>query len=442
MILLPDVVQKTKFSAFELWSMSGGRQKSGGEKMKARTRIFFKIIYSAVAASAIALFVFTALCAASMPDIFIVTDDSSVQNCSAMPALTLVKDDEQGAADQDGSRSGKLMFANIFPVKNVSIKSREDIKVIPGGNPFGVKMFTQGVVAVKTEEISANGENRCPAKEAGIEIGDTIKSVNGSVVLNNARLFELVNESEGRPLEFYVSRDGESFKTKVKPINTGGEYKIGLWIRDSSAGIGTVTFYCKGNKGFAGLGHGICDVDTGCLLPLDHGEIVKADIDTVTKGIKGTPGCLNGHFESVAATGELSDNLDTGVYGTVSDIPESYDEIYVASVQEVTTGGATMLTTINGDEPQEYEIEIESIAYDENNKTKNMVIRITDERLLESTGGIVQGMSGSPILQNGKLAGAVTHVFVNAPDKGYAIFAENMLTDYIESTNMITDEAA
>ena len=183
-------------------------------------------------------------------------------------------------------------------------------------------------------------------------------------------------------------------------------------------------------------------MDTGCLLPLDHGDIVDADIDTVTKGIKGKPGCLNGHFESAAANGELSDNLDTGVYGTVKELPEDCGEVSVASVQEVTTGSATMLTTINGDEPQEYEIEIESITYDENNKTKNMVIRITDERLLDSTGGIVQGMSGSPILQNGKLAGAVTHVFVNAPDKGYAIFAENMLTDYIESTNLISGEAA
>lgn len=413
--------------------------------MKAKK--IFKIAYATAALSALALFAFTAFCVAAMPDSFTVTGGERIEDFSAMPALTIVKDDSAHAsenASNNKSDSGQLVFANIFPVKSVSITNREDIKVIPGGTPFGVEMFTQGVVAIKTENVKTDGKSCCPASEGGIEVGDTIKSVNGDVVLSNSQLSDIVNKSDGEPLRFVVSRNGNSFNTEVTPVDTGdGEYKIGLWIRDSSAGIGTVTFYCEENNGFAGLGHGICDVDTGGLLPLDHGEIINASIDTVTKGIKGTPGSLNGHFKYSGAMGTLSDNMETGVYGTVENIPGGLtNAVSVASIQEVQTGSATVLTTLSGDEPKEYDIEIESIGYDENNKTKNMVIRITDQELLNKTGGIVQGMSGSPILQNGKLVGAVTHVFVNSPDRGYAIFAENMLLDYAQSTELSVDNAA
>lgn len=408
--------------------------------MKAKK--IFKCCYALTALSTLVLFTFTAFCASVIPDTFTVTDDSTVLDLSTMPALTIVKNDRDGTNAHSGD-NGQLVFANIFPVKSVSITNREDIKVIPGGTPFGVQIYTSGVIAVKTEDIVADGKVCSPAAEAGIKVGDTIKSVNGNAVQSNSQLSELVNDSEGAVMRFEVSRDDETFTTGVTPVKSGGgEYKIGLWIRDSSAGIGTTTFYCSQNNGFAGLGHGICDVDTGGVMPLDHGEILNADIDTVTKGVEGTPGSLNGHFE-YGSVGKINDNLDTGVYGTVDKIPEdAKKEISVASIQEVKTGKATMLTTICGGEAEEYEIEIESIGYDENNKTKNMVIRITDEELLKKTGGIVQGMSGSPILQNGKLVGAVTHVFVNAPDKGYAVFAENMLEDYIESTGLYESAAA
>lgn len=404
-------------------------------KSKVKAKSLFKLIYSAASLSTLALFVFTAFCAAIMPDSFTVTNGNSVQSCASLPALTIVK-------SPDSERNGKLVFANIFPVKDVSITSREDIKVIPGGAPFGVRMFTQGVMAVKTEVVSAQGVSCCPASDGGIEVGDSIIDVNGISVTSNSQLSKLVNESGGEAMTFSVNRDGETFTTEVTPIKTSeDEYKIGLWVRDSSAGIGTITFYCEDNNGFAGLGHGICDVDTGELMPLDHGDIVKASIDTVTRGIKGSPGSLNGHFKNSGTVGSLICNNETGVYGSVRSVPEGA-AVSVASVQEVQTGFATMLTTISGEAPEEYAIEIESIGYDENNKTKNMVIRITDERLLESTGGIVQGMSGSPILQNGKLVGAVTHVFVNSPDKGYAIFAENMLSDYANATGLYAEEAA
>lgn len=405
-------------------------------KTNVKTKRLFKLMYWAASLSTLALFIFTAICAAVMPDSFTFTDGATAQNCAPIPALTIVKNSD---TEEDG---GKLVFANIFPVKDVSITSREDIKVIPGGTPFGVRMFTHGVMAVKTEVVSADGKSCCPAGDGGIEVGDTIISVDGISVTSNSQLSKLVNESGGEEMTFSVKRNDKTFTTEVTPIKTAeDEYKIGLWVRDSSAGIGTITFYCEDNSGFAGLGHGICDVDTGELMPLDHGDIVQASIDTVTRGLKGSPGSLNGHFKSSGTVGNLNCNNETGVYGTVQSVPDGA-AVSVASVQEVQTGCATVLTTVSGETPEEYSIEIESIGYDENNKTKNMVIRITDERLLESTGGIVQGMSGSPILQNGKLVGAVTHVFVNAPDKGYAIFAENMLSDYANATGLYVNEAA
>lgn len=405
-------------------------------KTNVKTKRLFKLMYWAASLSTLALFIFTAICAAVMPDSFTFTDGATAQNCAPIPALTIVKNSD---TEEEG---GKLVFANIFPVKDVSITSREDIKVIPGGTPFGVRMFTHGVMAVKTEVVSADGKSCCPAGDGGIEVGDTIISVDGISVTSNSQLSKLVNESGGEEMTFSVKRNDKTFTTEVTPIKTAeDEYKIGLWVRDSSAGIGTITFYCEDNSGFAGLGHGICDVDTGQLMPLDHGDIVQASIDTVTRGLKGSPGSLNGHFKSSGTVGNLNCNNETGVYGTVQSVPDGA-AVSVASVQEVQTGCATVLTTVSGETPEEYSIEIESIGYDENNKTKNMVIRITDERLLESTGGIVQGMSGSPILQNGKLVGAVTHVFVNAPDKGYAIFAENMLSDYANATGLYVNEAA
>lgn len=218
--------------------------------------------------------------------------------------------------------------------------------------------------------MSADGKSCCPAGDGGIEVGDTIISVDGISVTSNSQLSKLVNESGGEEMTFSVKRNDKTFTTEVTPIKTAeDEYKIGLWVRDSSAGIGTITFYCEDNSGFAGLGHGICDVDTGQLMPLDHGDIVQASIDTVTRGLKGSPGSLNGHFKSSGTVGNLNCNNETGVYGTVQSVPDGA-AVSVASVQEVQTGCATVLTTVSGETPEEYSIEIESIGYDENNKTK------------------------------------------------------------------------
>ena len=199
-----------------------------------------------------------------------------------------------------------------------------------------------------------------------------------------------------------------------------------MWVRDSSAGIGTLTFYSPSSQVFAGLGHPVCDVDTGETLPLSSGEIVPAKIYSVNRGVSGTPGELRGGFEK-GTLGNLTVNGETGIYGTLSNLPTLNDPVPVAMKQQVKSGSAQVLTTIDGTTPKLYDIRIDQVRYNDSSPTRNMVIVITDQELLDKTGGIVQGMSGSPILQDGKLIGAVTHVFVNDPTKGFAIFAENML---------------
>ena len=199
-----------------------------------------------------------------------------------------------------------------------------------------------------------------------------------------------------------------------------------MWVRDSSAGIGTVTFYDESTGLFGGLGHPVCDVDTGGILPLSSGDVVDVNITGVRKSTEGNAGELQGIFVSDKACGTLYTNNQYGVFGALKNCPSPYSPIPMGLKQEIQLGEASILTTIDGDKPQEYSISIEKIDYRSDNSNKNMVIKITDEKLLSLTGGIVQGMSGSPIIQNGKLIGAVTHVFVNEPTKGYAIFCENM----------------
>ena len=213
-------------------------------------------------------------------------------------------------------------------------------------------------------------------------------------------------------------------------------------MRDSTAGIGTITFYNPETGAFGGLGHGICDTDTTELMPLLNGEIVPVTISGVTKGQKGSPGELKGYFASNESVGTLSANVEEGVYGNLDTAPAGSTPLKAAMKQEVKAGAAQILTTIDGSGPQYYDIQVESIDYHENQSSKNMVIHVTDSALLEKTGGIVQGMSGSPIIQNGKIVGAVTHVFVNDPTRGYGIFAENMLEVCTQATSQKLSKAS
>ncbi|HEX2985877.1 MAG TPA: SpoIVB peptidase [Caproiciproducens sp.] len=346
-----------------------------------------------------------------------------------MAAITVTNGgDRISLKNQKRSYTAQLMLCNIVPIKTVNVDVISDTMLIPCGTPFGIKMFTNGVVVVGVADIQTAEGNVNPADASNLKVGDVITAVNGNTVNTNAQIADLVQKGGGKKMKLVVRRDNLIFSTELQPVKSevDGTFKAGLWVRDSTAGIGTLTFYNPNTRCFGGLGHGVCDTDTNELMPLLNGEIVPVTINGITKGQKGTPGELRGYFSTDNAMGNLQANLASGVYGTLNHVPTG-KALEVGMKQDVKNGPAKILTTIDDKGSQYYDIEIEKIDYRENLDSKNMVIHITDPKLLAATGGIVQGMSGSPILQNGKLVGAVTHVFVNDPTRGYGIFAENML---------------
>ncbi len=328
----------------------------------------------------------------------------------------------------------EIKLFGVIPVKNAKIVHADAKMLIPGGSPVGVKLLTDGVMVVKTAEVI---DGVSPASEAGINAGDNIISANGEELNSSARLSEIIENSNGEEITFMVMRNGKSFTAYVTPVysETDGVYKAGLWIRDSTAGVGTLTFIDPETGIFGALGHPISDSDTMATLPLGSGEIVDVVITGYDKGERGCPGELYGTFVSGLASGTIELNCEQGIFGTVT-YPSRQEAIPIAYKAEVKTGPATILTTIDGSTPQEFEVEIERVTLSSAAKSKNIVIKVTDPELLELTGGIVQGMSGSPILQDGKIVGAVTHVFVSDPTRGYGIFIENML----DATEILTDE--
>lgn len=322
----------------------------------------------------------------------------------------------------------ELKLLGIIPIKTVNICEVEEPVLIPCGNPFGIKLLTDGVIVVEVSSFETENGISSPAYDAGIKNGDIIKTINGKKVTSNEDIEKIISGSNGEKQEFVIIRDNKTRKIIVTPklCKTDNLYRIGLWVRDSSAGIGTLTFYNPTNKVFAGLGHPVCDVDTGEILPLLKGEVVKVEINGIKKGKAGYPGELLGSFTINPAIGTLDINSTSGLYGQLTSEKFKNQAVPLGLRQEIKTGKAYIYTTIAGDMPQKYEITIEKIDYTDSQQCKNMVIKVTDKELLEKTGGIVQGMSGSPIIQNDKLVGAVTHVFVNNPTKGYAIFADTM----------------
>lgn len=336
--------------------------------------------------------------------------------------------------NNDGTSQATLTLFGAIPVKNIEVHEAEAPTLVAGGNPFGIKLLMDGVMVTEMGEVETeNGEKICPAQNAGIQVGDIIKSADGKNITSNDEIQEIIGNSNGRKIKIIVSRDGKDFPVFLKPeySQSSGNWRGGMWVRDSIAGIGTMTFFNKTTGEFAGLGHPVCDSDTGELVPIYSGEAVAVEITDAKKGSKGIPGELHGQFMYGGNFGILNRNNSCGVYGLLSEqavksLCETSVEYKMGYRQDVRTGSAEIMTTISGDTPQKYSIEIEKIDYNSSESTKNMIIRITDKELLESTGGIVQGMSGSPVIQDGKIIGAVTHVFVSDPTKGYAIFAENM----------------
>ncbi len=321
-----------------------------------------------------------------------------------------------------------LKLFGIVPVTSVNVEVVDEMYVAVLGTPFGMKLYTKGVLVSEISEVNTKDGSQNPAKSAGIKKGDYIISVNGEKVYTNEDLSEIVEASNGKEMNFLISRNNKKINKRLTAVKSSetDTYKIGIWIKDSSAGIGTLTFYSPATNVICGLGHGICDDESGELLRLNSGELVSAQIVDIEKGTVGSPGQLEGKF-NFKTIGEISLNSDCGVYSCVKGKKGYGNYTEIALKQEVKSGKGKILCTVEGEEPKLYDckITVRTSAY--LSKTQNMIITVTDKRLLNKTGGIVQGMSGSPLLQNGKLIGAVTHVLVDDPTKGYAIFAENML---------------
>lgn len=298
-------------------------------------------------------------------------------------------------------------------------------KVVPLGSVFGIKLFTDGVIVASLSDIYTEQGMCCPAADAGIKPGDYLLEANGEAIANNAALANVIGKSEGKPVTLKIRRDKKIFEADVTPVFGEGAFKTGIWIRDSAAGIGTLTFYDPTSGKFGGLGHGICDMDTSGVMALKSGEPAPITLCGIEKGTAEKPGQLKGYFSSDSAMGTLLANNETGVYGVLNEAPKG-NAVDVLPSEQVQCGAVQLLVTLNEAGPKLYDAEIERIS-DEKQRTKNLIIRVTDPELLELTGGIVQGMSGSPILQGGKLCGAVTHVFKDDPTLGYGIFIENML---------------
>ena len=279
---------------------------------------------------------------------------------------------------------------------------------------------------IRIDGVTTSSGNVSPGKAAGLKEGDMIISVDGVDVYRNRELSAIFASSGGKTLKLEIERDSKKKEINFTPVlcSEDSTYKGGLWIRDSTAGIGTVTWYDRTNGIFAGLGHAVCDADTGEIMPLSGGDAVEAEIKGCYKGTNGSAGELCGVFSS-GSIGSLYINGETGVYGIMDSFDADDKVVPVALRQEVKTGAAQIICTVDDTGAEYYNIEIKKI-FDGTDNQRNMVIKVTDPVLLKKTGGIVQGMSGSPILQNGMLVGAVTHVFVDDPTEGYAIFAQNM----------------
>lgn len=306
-----------------------------------------------------------------------------------------------------------------------SVTEQNYTRVYVGGFTVGLKLYADGVVVVGTEPVDTERGYVNTAEKAGLKVGDIIKRVNGEIVATNSRVSRLIEESNGNAIELEVLRDGQimTFTFNSEYSVSEGKFKAGIWVRDSSAGIGTVTF-CTKEGLFASLGHAVCDIDTKDVVPISQGECTSVNITGYTKGTTGTAGELCGVLES-EKTGDVYYNGALGVYGEFHTLPQT-EMFCVAPRESVKTGEAYIYTTLENNVIEKYSVKIKAIDYDSADN-KNLVIEVTDQRLLDKTGGIIQGMSGSPIVQGNMLVGAVTHVFLNDSTGGYGIFAETML---------------
>lgn len=320
-------------------------------------------------------------------------------------------------------------------LKTIALNKTNDIYVTPGGDSVGVRLSSNGVLVVGYSKIKSKGEEKeSPAKEVGIEIGDLITKVNNKTVKSCSEFISKVKECKNKEITLEIERGNENITKEVVPKKEeSGEYKLGIWIRDSTAGVGTLTFFDEETGKFGALGHPVTDGDTNKLFSIEEGDILESSILSVKKGEKGNPGELRGIFiDESNPIGKIEKNTQCGIFGCNKENLKEYNKnspMKVGFKEEIQLGKASIITTIDESGPKEYEIEIVKLFNQEEPTAKSMIIKVTDPELLEKTGGIVQGMSGSPIIQNNKIIGAVTHVLINKPDVGYGVYIDWMLKD-------------
>ena len=380
-----------------------------------------------------------ALVIMNLPDNLIVFEGEGL-NINTLYGINIDLKDKSYEAMLTSSNLGQTSFkeegttiltASLFNfnIKDIEVSVLDKTTVIPVGKIAGIKLYTKGVLVVGMSEI----EGQKPYEDSNIQEGDIITNINEYEIENTTELIECINQSNGEKLNVTYVTNGETKECNITPVkNEEGTYQIGLWVRDSAAGIGTVTFYEPETGNFVALGHGIADIDTSEIIDISTGELVNTKILSVVKGEIGQPGKIQGTLDNQNSIGKIYKNTGLGIYGKVtteSNLLVDYSNaMQVATRDEIKAGKATILCSVDDSSKiEEYEIEIVKKFTANNFDNKSMLIKVTDERLIEKTGGIVQGMSGSPIIQNGKFIGAVTHVIVNNPKEGYAAFGDMLI---------------
>ena len=334
-----------------------------------------------------------------------------------------------------GTKNLEVKLFNAFKVKDIDVSIIERTKVIPVGQVSGIKLYTSGVLVVGMSEIKGiDNIKHKPYENSGIQEGDTIVQIENKDITDTKELINVVNLSQGKELKIKYVRNNDSLECNITPVKTSEtEYKLGLWVRDSAAGIGTMTYIEPELNSFAALGHGITDIDTGKILNISDGQFITTKVLSIMKGTSGNPGKILGTINEQAKIGIINKNSIFGIYGVVNDITNvklnSNNAIDVATRNEIELGEAKILCSLDGESAEEYKIQIEKIYLNNDYDNKSMLIKVTDNKLIEKTGGIIQGMSGSPVIQNGKFIGAVTNVLINDPTRGYVVFGDLMVKE-------------
>lgn len=384
---------------------------------------FFRKFAVAFLAAGLTLLLIAGFYAIALPDRFSIAQEEnfSVNTLFSVSAKPCERDIAASIGASQSSKSTLMLFGSV-PIKDVQTQKVQRPMLVPCGEPFGVKLITDGVMVVGLQDNSG----KCAARESGIKKGDVIMSINGKSVGSNEDVGELISQSGGKSCKLIIMRDGKQKEIDLVPDSINGQYKAGMWVRDSSAGIGTMTFYDKSTGLFGGLGHPICDADIKTPLPLSQGKTGEVKLTEYSKSKSGSPGWLSGDFVNSSNTGTVYVNSDCGVFGELYSPPKTdHDEVPLGFRQEIQNGEAEIYTSIDNTGPKKYKIRISGIDLT-GNASHDFDIEVIDSGLLEKTGGILQGMSGSPIIQNGRLVGAVTHVLVDDPKCGFAVFADRM----------------